>query len=628
MKHIFKMIYILNILVLTVYSANIFANTSQITTQANLSVLGKQSNDSIGLTNAISIHLNSNLQCQRNFMFLQPDGSCASKLLRTNEATDVRACPPGKLGTTTMRQDIDVYLGLTTIARNNWSIKTNDCYVVATETLSQNCPIGQTGEIDLARNVHVFDNGARTPLAWAQTRNTCGVESTETRTLACPLGETGNIVENRTVRTLTNNGAQEFGSWVYVSDTCYSTTNEILNSPCSPGYSGVIQHSRYVYTYRNGNKIYSAYAPYSNSCVYVDQPPVAYSDYVTTTDNQPLIIDFLANDTDFDGPGSNGQLLPSRVTQPLNGSATWDATLQRIRYVPNYNFVGTDYFQYTLHGGSVAWITVTVTYVDKAPIAIPDYVSTAFNTPIHINFLANDTDADGTGPNGSLWPASMTQGAHGSVVWRDDLVRFIYTPNNGFSGRDTFDYTLIGNSTATVTVDVGQPPPDVAPIANPDYITTAADTPVDVYFLANDTDTDGAGPNGSLWPASMTQGTRGGNVAWHDNPARFTYTPRTGFAGNDTFNYTLIGGSTATVTVAVAARPDYNCTVFQNRGSNGNRMHAMLVSPANRTASYIGWVRSNNVGFSPYNAPRCNTFGHGWSCGSDYCFSSWTYDLP
>ena len=41
-----------------------------------------------------------------------------------------------------------------------------------------------------------------------------------------------------------------------------------------------------------------------------------------------------------------------------------------------------------------------------------------------------------------------------------------YTPNAGFTGRDTFDYRVADRDgqvvTATVTVDVGPPAPDAA----------------------------------------------------------------------------------------------------------------------------------------------------------------------
>jgi YVTN family beta-propeller protein len=86
------------------------------------------------------------------------------------------------------------------------------------------------------------------------------------------------------------------------------------------------------------------------------------------------------------------------------------------------------------------------------PVAQADTATTNENTPVTINVLANDSDADGD----PLTLISVIQPANGSATINSNTV--IYTPDAGFSGTDAFAYTISdgkdGNATATVTVTV------------------------------------------------------------------------------------------------------------------------------------------------------------------------------
>jgi Bacterial Ig domain/Ca-dependent carbohydrate-binding module xylan-binding/Right handed beta helix region len=90
---------------------------------------------------------------------------------------------------------------------------------------------------------------------------------------------------------------------------------------------------------------------------------------------------------------------------------------------------------------------------NAAPVAADDTAGTAANTAVVIAALANDSD-----PNGdSLLISDFTQADHGTVAHNDDGT-FTYTPDAGFTGVDTFDYTLTDGAladAATVTVHVG-----------------------------------------------------------------------------------------------------------------------------------------------------------------------------
>ena len=80
--------------------------------------------------------------------------------------------------------------------------------------------------------------------------------------------------------------------------------------------------------------------------------------------------------------------------------------------------------------------------MNHAPVANNDSASTAPNTPVTVNVLANDTDPD----NDPLTVTGASTPAHGTAVVNADNT-VTYTPTAGYSGPDSFTYT---SATATV----------------------------------------------------------------------------------------------------------------------------------------------------------------------------------
>jgi hypothetical protein len=87
------------------------------------------------------------------------------------------------------------------------------------------------------------------------------------------------------------------------------------------------------------------------------------------------------------------------------------------------------------------------------PIALDDATTTPSATSININVLSNDSDADGDALTASI----VSQPSNGTLTSSINGV-FVYTPNNGFSGADSFEYNINdgkgGNDTAQVTISV------------------------------------------------------------------------------------------------------------------------------------------------------------------------------
>jgi VCBS repeat-containing protein len=358
-----------------------------------------------------------------------------------------------------------------------------------------------------------------------------------------------------------------------------------------------------------------------------DALPVAVNDAATVgEDSGTAAIDVLANDTDADG----GPMQVQGVTQPAGASVLITGSGSGVSYTPNADFCtsgAADTFTYTLNGGSTATVSVTVTCVDDAPVAVNDsalVVEDAPATPIDV--LANDTDVDG----GPIAITSVTQPANASVVIIGGGSGLTYQPDVGHcntppGGPDTFTYTLTpGGSTATVSVTVSCD--DDAPVAVDDTATVAEDAaPGAIDVLANDSDADG----GPMLVQSVTQPANG-SVAITGGGSGLTYAPAVNYCnappGNapDTFTYTLApGGSTATVSVTVTCVDDApvavndSATVAEDSGANAINVLAndtdvdggaisiqSVTQPASGTVVITGG--GTGVTYAP-NAEYCNT---------------------
>ncbi len=184
-------------------------------------------------------------------------------------------------------------------------------------------------------------------------------------------------------------------------------------------------------------------------------------------------------------------------------------------------------------------------WANRPPVANPDTAVTDEDTPVTLDVLANDTDADGH-------PLSVIEASagYGTVTINPDGT-VTYTPGEDFNGSDTITYTISdghgGTSTSTVAVTVN---PVVDAFDN--TASTNEDTAVTTDVLANDT----FGPNAEV--TGVSQGSHG-TVAINPD-GTVTYTPGEDFddlaAGEsrtDTYTYTVTtaAGNTETASVTV-----------------------------------------------------------------------------
>jgi hypothetical protein len=106
------------------------------------------------------------------------------------------------------------------------------------------------------------------------------------------------------------------------------------------------------------------------------------------------------------------------------------------------------------HDMPVAYFTIPNTQPD----AVDDVFTTAQNAPLNGAVLGNDADADGD----ILTVSSTTPPAGGALAINTNGI-FLYMPDPGFSGSDSFTYTISdgngGTDTATVRITVANVPP-------------------------------------------------------------------------------------------------------------------------------------------------------------------------
>src|SRR3989441_497950 len=140
------------------------------------------------------------------------------------------------------------------------------------------------------------------------------------------------------------------------------------------------------------------YTTLFRSVTAVNDAPVAVDDTGTTGEDVAVTFtqaDLKGNDTDVDN--SNAQLSVTAVSNPLNGAVVLNGN-GTVTFTPAPDFNGTAGFDYTVSDGSlsdIGHVTITVTAVNHAPVAVDDTGTTGEDVPVTIAPLANDSDPDG-----------------------------------------------------------------------------------------------------------------------------------------------------------------------------------------------------------------------------------------
>ena len=303
--------------------------------------------------------------------------------------------------------------------------------------------------------------------------------------------------------------------------------------------------------------------------LHVIPAPEAFDQNLTTEEDVPLDITLTATDPEGD------PLTYMIVDGPTNGTLEYDpGDLPELTYVPNEDYYGVDSFTFKVFDGVVysntATVTIEVTSVNYAPQANDDYYEADENSDLVVltpGVLENDVELD---PLDVVIADLLDEPSYGVVVLNEDG-SFVYTPDTGFLGEDSFTYNMLGippemlgrseySDKATVTINV-----NTKPVAHDQSLSTDEDVPLDITLTA-----DYITPGPEVWtvetaPASGTLTGTG---------AALTYTPDQDWYGTDSFTFSVNDGmydsNSATITIEVLPVNDSPTAVDDNYATSLN----------------------------------------------------------
>jgi VCBS repeat-containing protein len=407
--------------------------------------------------------------------------------------------------------------------------------------------------------------------------NDAPVANADTASTTEDAGVSGNVLANDTdvdveTLTVTNPGTYvgAYGTLTLASDGSYTYAPNAAAQGLDDG-----ETAQDVFSYTASDGTASDSATLTITVNGANDAPAADDDTASTNEDSVGVSgDVLANDTDVDGEAltvaSPGTYVGTYGTLTIAADGSYTYTPGAGAQALDVGESAQDVFTYAATDGTAsdtATLTVTVTGLNDAPVAVDDTNSTDENSPVSGNVLANDTDVDGE--TLTVVNAATFVGAYGTLVIAADG-SYTYTPGaaaalltNGQTADDVFTYiasdgTVSDTATLTITVSGLSGVPD----AVDDTASTNEDSSVSGNVLANDTDPE-SDPLTVTDPGTYV-GTYGTLTLAADGS--YTYAPNAaanglaaGEVANDVFTYTASDGGasdTATLTVTVTGTND------------------------------------------------------------------------
>ena len=329
------------------------------------------------------------------------------------------------------------------------------------------------------------------------------------------------------------------GSYVYIHDGSETTTDS--------------------FTYKASDGVATSNtATVSITITPVNDAPVANNDTYSVAEGGTLnqsAPGVLGNDTDADSPTLTAVL----VSGPAHASSFALNANGSFSYVHDGSETTTDSFTYRANDGSlnsnVATVTITITPVNDAPVAVNDG---PYNVPeggtLNIaspGVLANDTDVDSP----TLTAVLVSGPAHASSFALNANGSFTYVHDGSETLTDSFTYMAndgsLNSNVATVTITIT--PVNDAPVANNDAYSVAEGGTINQAapgVLGNDTD-----PDSPVLTAALVSGPAHASSFALNADGSFTYVHDGSETTTDSFTYRANDGSLnsniATVTITI-----------------------------------------------------------------------------
>jgi VCBS repeat-containing protein len=214
-----------------------------------------------------------------------------------------------------------------------------------------------------------------------------------------------------------------------------------------------------TFTYRADDSILTSSPTTVTITVGPDQPPVSGNDNYTVAEGGTLNVPapgIFTNDGDPDTPTT--QWTVQIQTAPTHGTLTM-GTNGAFNYTHDGGETTADSFTYKVSDGiligNLATVSITITPVNDAPVAVADGYSTLEDGPLTVpagtGVLANDTDADTA--HSSLTAILVSNVTHGTLTLNPDG-SFNYNPAANYNGSDSFTYKAYDGSLDSNVVTV------------------------------------------------------------------------------------------------------------------------------------------------------------------------------
>lgn len=234
-------------------------------------------------------------------------------------------------------------------------------------------------------------------------------------------------------------------------------TYTVVTQPAHGALSGTVPNLTYTpnanyngtdsFTFKaNDGTVDSNIATVTITVTAVNDAPVAGDQSVTTDEDTAKAITLAATDIDGD------TLTYAVVAGPSHG--TLSGTAPNLTYTPSLDWSGTDSFTYKANDGTAdsntATVTITVSPLNDAPLAISQDVDAIAGETLEITLEAVDVDGD------ALTFSIVEQPLHGTLEINGNLV--LYTPDADYDGLDSFTFKAndgtLDSDAATISIAV------------------------------------------------------------------------------------------------------------------------------------------------------------------------------
>jgi large repetitive protein len=273
----------------------------------------------------------------------------------------------------------------------------------------------------------------------------------------------------------------------------------------------------------------------------VNDLPTAADQSTSTNEDVAKAITLGATDVDQD------TLTYTVVDSPTHGSLTGSGASRT--YTPDENWSGSDSFTFKVNDGTgdsnTAIVSITVNAVNDPPVPQAKSTSTNEDTAVDVSeatLLAGATDAEGD--TITLVGVGNPTGGTVSMVGTD--AHFVPTANLNGVAAGGFDYTVTDGTdqaTAHVTIDITAV--DDVPVATPQTVNVREDIAKAITLAGSDVET--------TVTFAIVDAPAHGDLS--GSAPNVTYTPTTGYTGDDSFTFKTNDGAQdsapATVTIHV-----------------------------------------------------------------------------